>query len=83
MSSTTTSDAQSERAANIYAFIKTLQHVSPPRGRAGASRLPANGRNTGIATNIRGSEAAVKSVQFDCNGDPVLNLCGRAIKKDG
>ena len=71
MSDTKTSDAQSERGATIIAVVKALQHVSPPRGGAGVARFPANVSNAGSATNVSSIVAAVNSVQFDYNGDPV------------
>ena len=71
MASTTTEYSQLERSQNINSDVKTLQHVSPPHSGAGVDRLPDNGINDGSVTNISVVVAAVHSLCFDQNGDPV------------
>ena len=71
MAANITTYTQSERTVIINEFIKSLDHVSPPRYRAVSDCLTDNVRNSCSATNTNGIAAAVKNVHFDHNGYPV------------
>ena len=71
VAATTTSDSQSDWAVTIDAFIKVIQHMSPPCIISGVDRLPDNGSNSGGAINVKDVAASVHSVIFEHNGDPV------------
>ena len=81
MAAITADDTQSERLDTIIKFVKVLQHMPPPRGRAVLVYLPSNRSNSDSTNNVSGISASVQSTFFDHNGDPVWKLCGCVMRE--